>query len=192
MAEPKLTVEVEEKDVDIREADVINEEAETDEVEFEVNKDSVKEVEEPSEEPKSEAKEDELEDYSEGVKKRISQLTYKMREAERQREEAVKYAENVISENKKLKTSLKNSDATLVNEAESRVQSQLDQAKKQYKLAYENGDADAMASANESIARLGAEAENLTRVKKRLDTDRDWETLSLDFQLQLQDVQYFR
>ena len=107
MAEPKLTVEVEEKDVDIREADVINEEAETDEVEFEVNKDSVKEVEEPSEEPKSEAKEDELEDYSEGVKKRISQLTYKMREAERQREEAVKYAENVISENQKLKTSLK-------------------------------------------------------------------------------------
>lgn len=171
MAEPKLTVEVEEKDVDIREADVVNEEAETDEVEFEVNKDSVKEVEEPSEEPKSEAKEDELEDYSEGVKKRISQLTYKMREAERQREEAVKYAENVISENQKLKTSLKNSDATLVNEAESRVQSQLDQAKKQYKLAYENGDADAMASANESIARLGAEAENLTRVKKRLDTE---------------------
>jgi|TARA_R100000479_G_scaffold82201_1_gene39805 hypothetical protein len=187
MANPKLTVEVEDKDVDIHEADVINENEESEEVEFEVAKDSVKEVEEPEPQAKQES-EDELEEYSEGVKKRISQLTYKMREAERQREEAVKYAENILSENKNLKSSLKNSDATLVNEAESRVQSQLDQAKKQYKLAYENGDADAMASANESIARLGAEAENLTRVKKRLDSEETVEQ-EVDVQQHIQQQQ---
>lgn len=168
MANPKLTVEVEDRDVDIHEADVINENDNDDEVEFEVSKDSVKEVE--KEETAEASSEDELEEYSESVKKRISQLTYKMREAERQREEAVKYAENIVNENKKLKTSLKNSDSTLVNEAVNRVQSQLDQAKRQYKLAYENGDADEMASANEQIARLGAEADNLTRVKRRLDS----------------------
>jgi chromosome segregation ATPase len=169
MAEPKLTVEVEEKDVDIHEADVINEEQQHEEVEFEINKDSVKEVKE--EEPVAENKsEDELEEYSEGVKKRISQLTYKYREAERQKEEAVKYAENILKENSTLKSNLKNSDTTLVNEAENRIQSQLEAAKKRYKLAYENGDAEEMADANADIGKLSAEATSIGQVKKRLDS----------------------
>ena len=36
-----------------------------------------------------------LEEYSEGVQKRIAKLTRKMREAERQREEALDFAESV-------------------------------------------------------------------------------------------------
>ena len=36
---------------------------------------------------------DELKDYSDGVQKRIAKLTRKMREAERQREEAVHFAQ---------------------------------------------------------------------------------------------------
>ena len=40
---------------------------------------------------------DELKEYSEGVQKRIAKLTRKMREAERQREEAVTYAQNILS-----------------------------------------------------------------------------------------------
>ena len=38
---------------------------------------------------KKEDKKDELKEYSEGVQKRIAKLTRKMREAERQREEAI-------------------------------------------------------------------------------------------------------
>ena len=41
---------------------------------------------------------DELKDYSEGVQKRIAKLTRKMREAERQKEEAVQYAQNVTQQ----------------------------------------------------------------------------------------------
>ncbi|BCV02462.1 MAG: hypothetical protein CM15mV53_140 [uncultured marine virus] len=37
----------------------------------------------------------ELEDYSESVQKRIAKLTRKMREAERQKEEAIKYAQQI-------------------------------------------------------------------------------------------------
>ena len=37
---------------------------------------------------------EELGEYSEGVKKRIAKLTRKMREAERQKEEAIAYAQN--------------------------------------------------------------------------------------------------
>ena len=40
---------------------------------------------------KKEKPEDELQDYSDSVQKRISKLTRKMREAERQREEAVQF-----------------------------------------------------------------------------------------------------
>ena len=39
-----------------------------------------------------------VEEYSEGVKKRIAKLTKKMREAERQREEAIQYARRVTAE----------------------------------------------------------------------------------------------
>ena len=43
--------------------------------------------------PKEEApKEKELEEYGEGVKKRIAKLTKRMRESERQRDEATRYA----------------------------------------------------------------------------------------------------
>ena len=38
---------------------------------------------------------EELGEYSEGVQKRIAKLTRKMREAERQKEEAIKYAQTV-------------------------------------------------------------------------------------------------
>ena len=40
----------------------------------------------------------EVEEYSEGVKKRIAKLTKKMREAERQREEAIAFAQRVKQE----------------------------------------------------------------------------------------------
>ncbi len=38
-------------------------------------------------------KKDEVQEYSEGVQKRIAKLTRKMREAERQKEEAIAFAE---------------------------------------------------------------------------------------------------
>ena len=41
---------------------------------------------------------DELQDYSDGVQKRIAKLTRKMREAERQREEAVNYAQTITQQ----------------------------------------------------------------------------------------------
>ena len=39
-------------------------------------------------------KKDEVQEYSEGVQKRIAKLTRKMREAERQKEEAIAFAES--------------------------------------------------------------------------------------------------
>ena len=47
------------------------------------------------------SKDRELDSYSDGVKRRISKLTHKWREAERQREEALSYAEKMIIAKKK-------------------------------------------------------------------------------------------
>ena len=56
--------------------------------------------EEKKEEEKQEQKKD-LDDYSEGVKRRIGKLTRKLREAERQRDEATSYAQTVLSRSRK-------------------------------------------------------------------------------------------
>ena len=53
-------------------------------------------AETPVEEKKEEVKDDnKLEEYSKGVQSRIAKLTRKMREAERQKEEALRYADSV-------------------------------------------------------------------------------------------------
>ena len=54
-------------------------------------------IKEETPEVKTEEK-DEREEYSDGVKKRIDRLTYKIREAERREKEAVNYAQQVKGE----------------------------------------------------------------------------------------------
>ena len=61
-----------------------------------VVKEETKEVKEEPKEFTEEKKEEELEQYSEGVQKRIAKLTKKWREAERQKDEAITYAEKMI------------------------------------------------------------------------------------------------
>ena len=51
---------------------------------------------------------DELKEYSEGVQKRIAKLTRKMREAERQKEEAVAFADAVNKQKSDLEGRLSN------------------------------------------------------------------------------------
>ena len=107
----------------------------------------------------------ELDEYSETVKKRINRLTYQMREAERQRDEAVDYAQRVQTQNSTLQTRLRSSDGTLVKEYDNRVNSELARAKVALKDAQELGDGEAIAQATEAIARSATEAENVKRLQ---------------------------
>jgi hypothetical protein len=63
----------------------------------------------------------ELDEISDAVQKRIDKLTYKMREAERQRDEAVHYAQSVNQTTAQLKEKLKNSDSSLFKEYDNRA-----------------------------------------------------------------------
>ena len=108
---------------------------------------------------------DELDDVSEGVKKRIDKLTYKYREAERQRDEALNYAKTVNTTNSELQEKLKNSDSSLFKEYDIRVQSDIERAKLDLQGAQDAGDAEAIANATEKLSRASAEAENLKRLQ---------------------------
>ncbi len=132
------------------------------------------EVEEVKEEPvqaKKENKEDkedkkeELEQYSEGVQKRIAKLTRKMREAERQREEALTYAQSVKREKEEAVRKLSKVDKSYVSEFEKRVTTNLSAAKVALRNAIEAGDVDAQVAAQEQLALLSSESSQLGRLK---------------------------
>jgi hypothetical protein len=106
----------------------------------------------------------ELDEVSDAVQKRIDKLTYKMREAERQRDEAVNYAQSVNQTTTQLKEKLKNSDSSLFKEYDNRVQSQIEGAKRLLKDAQEAGDSDQVVEATTMLSRATAEAENLRRL----------------------------
>jgi len=112
-------------------------------------------------EVKAEGEEDELQNYSESVQKRINRLTRKMREAERREQEAIAFAQNVKSENDNLKSRVKTLDTNYSSEYEGRVTSQLDAAKRAFKEAYEAGDVDKMAEAQQLMSKITIDQERL-------------------------------
>ena len=114
---------------------------------------------------KIETKKDELEEYSDSVKKRIAKLTHKIREAERQREEAINFAHSVKREKDQIESRLSRTDQRYVSEFESRVKSSLDNVKIALKSAINAGDVDAQISAQQQIAELTLEAARLGALK---------------------------
>ena len=137
-------------------------EAAKEEEKIEVEQVEAKPVEEKKEEKK---KEDELEKYSEGVQKRIAKLTRKMREAERQREEAVAFAQSAKQDKDILESKLSKLDKSYVSEFENRVKTNMDAARQALKVAIEAGDVDGQVSAQEQMARLNSDAARLGQLK---------------------------
>jgi hypothetical protein len=80
----------------------------------------------------------------------------------REREEAINVAKQIIEENKKLKGSLHQGQIALHEQAKKVVANEMEQAKQRFKTAYESGDADAVADAQEAmtVAKMRAERVN--------------------------------
>ena len=116
---------------------------------------------------------DELGSYTDDVKKRINTLTWKMREAERREKAALDYAKKVKEENENLSTKYDKTNEDLQEQYGGKITSQLSEAKRAYKLAYEEGDADQMADAQSVIAKLSVEEENVKKEKARLATEKE-------------------
>jgi hypothetical protein len=139
--------------------------------------------------PKEEAQEKELEEYGEGVKKRIAKLTKRMRESERQRDEATRYARTVIGEQKTLKERLSKLDTGYVSEMESRITSSLEAAKGKLTTARESGNINDEVDAQKEIAKLGYEEARLAEMKVNQEAKKPKEKSELNQQTNIQQEQ---
>jgi hypothetical protein len=116
-------------------------------------------------ETKVDKKEDELKEYSEGVQKRIAKLTRKMREAERQKEEAIAFAEATNKQKSELEGRLSKLDKSYTSEFETRVKTNMVAARQALKTAIEAQDVEGQVKAQEQIANLTMDAARLNAMK---------------------------
>jgi len=107
----------------------------------------------------------ELDEYSEGVNKRIAKLTRKMREAERQKEEAIAYAQNINEQAQKMKGRYDRLGTNYAKELEQKVVAGIAAAKAELKSATEAGDVDRQVEAQKAIAQLAMEETRLGQIK---------------------------
>ena len=155
-------VDVELKDDQTKEGEVVAEEVQE---ETEVQETTSDNKEEP-------------EEYSQSVKKRIDKLTFKVREAERQREEALRYAQSVKKERDELGTKIKKVDDGYLTEYSARVKSELDKAQAILAKAIDDGDAKKQVEAQKAIAKLTIEEERAALSLKQREQDKKEKTSS--------------
>ena len=110
-----------------------------------------KEVEDPSEE--------EIEQYGDKVKTRIKELTHARHDerrakdaANREKEEALRLAQQILEENKKLKEYVETGTKSYAEMLKAKTEMELQLARDKYKTAQESYDTDEMIAAQEALA----------------------------------------
>ena len=131
-------------------------------------KDRGRKPSDPPEDPTDE----ELEGYSEKVRKRMSHLTKGYHDerraketAHREKEEAIRYAQQILEENKTLKGTVGKNQEVLLEQAKRATATEVDQAKAKYKLAYESGDSDAVVAAQDELTAAKIKADRINNFK---------------------------
>ena len=126
----------------------------------------------PMKEPPAEVTDEELAQYSDGVKKRIQHFSKGYHEerrakeaALREREEALRLAQNLMEENKKLQNSQGQTQQALLEQAKRVVENELADAKRQYREAYEAGDAERVVEAQEALTAAKIKADKVNNFK---------------------------
>jgi hypothetical protein len=122
-----------------------------------------------------ELEEDELEEYSEKVKTRLKQMKKvwhdERREKEaalREQQEAVSLAQNLVEENKKLKTRLTEGEKSLIMTATREAELDTQMAERAYKEAYDSGDSDQILEAQKKLNTTSNRLERLRGYKPSL------------------------
>jgi len=122
--------------------------------------------------PPEDVTDEELEEYSEKVQKRIKHFSkgyHDERRAKetalRERQELERYAQQLVEENRNLKSTVGRNQTALLDQAKQSVASELEAAKRSYKTAYESGDSDAVLEAQEKLTNAKIKAERLEAIK---------------------------
>jgi hypothetical protein len=126
----------------------------------------------PMEEPPKDVTDEELAKYDEGIQKRIKHFTKGYHEerrakesAQREKDEALRIAQQLVEENKKLKGSLSQGQNALLEQAKKTVASEVAQAKAKYKAALESFDADATVAAQQALWAAQTKADRVNNFK---------------------------
>ena len=120
-----------------------------------------------------EVTEEELNKYSDKrLKERLAHLGRGYHDAKREaenalrdREEAIRLAEAVAEENRKLKGSLSQGQTALLEQAKKVVANEVEEAKRKYKTAYESGDPDALVAAQEELTTAKIKADKVNNFR---------------------------
>ena len=157
-------------EVDLPDDTVKSEEAPKEETVITEQKEEPIKVEEIKEEPAKEVpvekKEDKLEEYSEGVKKRISKLTRKMREAERREKAALDYAAGAKREIEITRDQFQANEEKYDKAFTEKVKERMTAAQQELADAISSGDAQKQVAANRKIAALSIEEARLNAAEK--------------------------
>lgn len=126
----------------------------------------------PMAEPPREFADDELAKYDASVQQRIKHFTKGYHEerrakeaAMREREEALNIAQSIVEENKKLKGSLGQNQAAVLDSYKKLAANDLQKAKDKYKEAYESGDSEAMTEAQANLTTAAMRAERVNSIR---------------------------
>ena len=126
----------------------------------------------PMKEAPVDVSDEELEQYSDSVKKRIQHFTKGYHEerrskeaAVREREEAVNLAQNLVEENKRLQGSLGQGQAALLDQAKKVIAGEVDEAKRQLKIAHEAFDTDGIVEAQDALTNAKIKADRVNNFK---------------------------
>lgn len=125
----------------------------------------------PSKAP-DEVTEEELENYSEKVRKRLQHFSKGYHDqrraaeaAQRERDEAVALAQQMLEENNKLKGTVSKNHEAMLEQAKRMVNTELEEAKRRFKIAHESGDSDAVVAAQEQMTAAKLKAERVNNFK---------------------------
>lgn len=112
----------------------------------------------PLDKPVTDPTEDELQDYSDKVQSRIKELTHarhderRAREAaQREKEEALRFAQAAFAENKALKERLSKGETTFITQTQRLADIEVEKAKAALKAAHEAGDTEAFVEAQAAL-----------------------------------------
>jgi hypothetical protein len=126
----------------------------------------------PMAEEPAEVTDEELSKYDASVQSRIKHFSKGYHEerrakeaAQREREEAVRLTRQVVEENKKLKGSLHEGQTALLEQAKQVVANDMEKARAKFKDAYEAGDPEALANAQEEMTSVRLKSDRVANFR---------------------------
>jgi hypothetical protein len=116
---------------------------------------------------------DEIENYTKGAQDRIKELTHARHDerrakeaAMRQQQELERFAQQLLAENNRLKSTITDGTEKFVSMAKDAAEAKLEKARREFKAAQEAFDSEALLKAQEALLEAKMELDNVKRARK--------------------------